>query len=306
MRRGLEPPLISVITVCTGRDNLLREKVTALETQTLAPNRFEWVVLLNGPSNNDHTRAYLQSLDVPFGLTVLTSEETLPAGAARNRCIGAARGDTVYLSDDDCLPEPGTLAKHLDQQQRAPCVAVGSIDFVADDQVADDQIADGHTETWRPKKVYFWNVNGANSSAPREAVLAVGGFDETLRGYGGEDLLLGYLLHRHGLPIVALPDANVLHVGLAPQQSGNADKAYSAGRNAYRIAQKYPALAWRLGAHPLLVGLKSVALYTPIAVVWRGLEPRSYHYEHAYFRGYLEERHHARTQPRLSDRPPAR
>ena len=264
---------LSVITVTHNRAALLRRKLAALAQQTLPPEHFELVLLEN--SCTDETTALLKTVKTPYRLRIQNSQTLLSPAAARNLCASAAAGRVFYFSDDDCLPAPETLQKHLEAQTRA-CVAVGGLEFIAKSK----------TEVWRPKRVGFWNLNGANTSVPAVAFHRVGGFDTSLSGYGGEDVALGYALRE--LPFTALPDAVAQHLGPNPARSGDLDKAYSAGRNAQRLAARYPALAYRLGVHRALLGLKRFVLLGPPRYLWR-LFPQ-YHYERAYLLGALEEK----------------
>ncbi len=266
---------LSVVTVTRGRRALLAKKLTALAEQTLPPEQFEVVVLVNG--RDDETRELLEDAELPYALKVLESETTLSPACARNVCAAEAVGRVLYFSDDDCSPALETLARHLLAQTTA-CVAIGGLAFVQG----------GQREVWRPKKVGFWQFNGANTSVPAQDFRAADGFDETLTGYGGEDVALGYALR--ALPFVALPDAEAVHHGPNPLRSGNLEKAYSAGRNARQLAARYPALAYRLGVHRGLLALKRPALLGPPRHLWRRLAPSRYAYERAYLLGALEEK----------------
>ncbi len=266
---------LSVITVTRGRPALLAKKLTALAGQTLPPEQFEMVVLVNG--RDDETRGLLKDAEPPYTLKVIELEATFSPARARNMCAAEAVGRVLYFSDDDCSPAPATLARHLLAQTGA-CVAVGGLTFVQGAQ----------REVWRPKKVGFWRFNGANTSVPAQDFFAAGGFDETLTGYGGEDVALGYALR--GLPFVALPDAEAVHHGPNPLHSDDLNKAHSAGRNAQQLAARYPALAYRLGVHRGLLALKRPALLGPPRHLWRRLAPRRYAYERAYLLGALEEK----------------
>ena len=266
---------LSVITVTHDRAPLLRQKLAALEAQTLPPEQFELIVLKN--SCTDETAALLTTVKPPYRLCVQSSQPLLGPAEARNRCVAASSGRVLYFSDDDCLPAPETLRKHLEAQKH-PCVAVGGLEFVS---------ATG-TETWQPKRVNFWNLNGANTSVPAAAFHRVGGFDTSLSGYGGEDVALGYALR--DLPFTALPDAAAQHLGPNPARSGDLTKAYSAGRNAQRLAARYPVLAYRLGVHRALLALKRLVLLGPPRYVWQRLAPQLYAYERAYLLGALGEK----------------
>jgi glycosyltransferase involved in cell wall biosynthesis len=272
---------LSVVTVTHNRQALLERKLDSLLAQTLSPERFEWLLCVNGSS--DGTLAFFQTLRLPFQLKLVVYEKQASPAVARNACARQARGRALYFSDDDCLLAPETLAAHA-RAQRVPCVAIGGIDFEAGDE----------SYRWEPRRVNYWNVNGANTSVDRRAFEAVGGFDECLEGYGGEDVLLGYMLGRYGLAFRALAGARVRHLGPEPTRAGDEEKARSAGRNAVRIARRHPELAFRLGVHPVLLSLKQLVCSPLLTPLTRRLSPATFRYEHAYLLGALEERDHGR------------
>lgn len=270
-------PELSVLTVTHDRCALVAQKLQALAAQTLAPEVFEWVVLVNGCK--DGTLELLKTARTPYRLKLLVTNANLPISQARNRCAAAAAGDVLYFSDDDCLPEPETLARHVTAQQR-PGVVIGGLEFVHA----------GGRESWRPRRVSYWNLNGANTSVPAAAFRQVGGFDESLSGYGGEDVMLGHALKT--LRFTALPDAAAQHLGPNPVTAADPAKASSAGRNAVRIAARYPELAYRLGVHHSLLALKRLLLRP--RGLGRLLSPHLYRYERAYLEGALEEKNRDR------------
>ncbi len=269
-------PYISVLTVSTGRRELLLRKAEALAVQSLPPERFEWVVCLNG--GDDGTASALQALGLPFSLRVFDTDRVVSAGVARNACAQRTCGSVLLFSDDDCLPGAGDLAAHVAEQERGLCAAVGAIHF---------QGADGSVNAWRPDRVGFWNLNGANSSVPGVAFRAVGGFDEGLSGYGGEDVELGYRLAAYGLPFRALPSAVARHLGPDPRAAGDRAKARSAGLNAARVGRRHPQVRWRLGVHPLQLGLKRLLFPLGLASWLERLGGASAAYERAYLEGAL-------------------
>lgn len=276
-----------------ARPQLLEAKLALLYNQTLAPPRFEWCVCINGGTGSD-VRRVQRVLDAktPFVIKVTVNEDNLPIAQARNQCAAQAAGTVLLLSDDDCLLTPDVLEHHLTAQNTQAAVYVGSILFQGD-----------VLERFKPRRVGYGNVNGANTSFPKAAFDAVGGFSE-LPGYGGEDILLGYKLKRQGLAFKPLAAATITHVGANPVRSGDANKARSAGRNAVIMARWYPDMRVRLGVHPLLLRVKHWLfmhiLARPLQTLWRRLDAPSYDYERAYFAGAWEEwhvRHPTDTEP---------
>lgn len=129
------------------------------------------------------------------------------------------------------------------------------------------------------------NATGANTSLPRAAFEAVGGYDTAFAGYGGEDSDLALRLKRHGAVFVRSAAAWAEHVGLV---SGDHDKAFAAGRAGVRVWRKHGGLeaALLLGVHPALLTLKRAALATPLKRLWGS---RTAAYERAYLRGAAVE-----------------
>ncbi len=247
----MDAPWVSVITATIGRRAAMLRKLDALRSQTLPPERFEWVVVADG--DDDGTLAAIAAADVPFGVRTLRLPRRSGAATARNAAAAAAWGRVLLFSDDDCVPDDDNLERHWRAQAAAPgpTAMVGSLTFVAEN---------GRTTSSRPRRVGYWNLNGANASLPAAAFAAVGGFDEDLAAYGGEDVLLGYELRRQGVRFRALPEAHARHLGRDPAASGDAAKARSAGRNAVRIARRRPELRDRLGVRPALLRAKRVVL----------------------------------------------
>ncbi len=266
-------PYISVLTVAGGRPRALRRKADALAAQTLDPERFEWVVCLNG--GDDGSAAALSALDLPFSLKLFETDERLSAGAARNACAERTCGSILLFSDDDCLPAPDALARHVAEQEKGLCAAIGSVAFEAD----------GERRWWRPARVGFWNLNGANSSVPAVTFRQIGGFDEDLVGYGGEDIELGFRLARAGLVFRALPSASAVHLGPDPRWGADPAKARAAGANAARLVERHPPLRWRLGLHPLQVAGKRLVFGIGLGGWFQRLGGGSVAYERAYLDG---------------------
>ena len=266
---------ISVLTVTFGRWSALSQKLASLARQTLDPARFELILCVN---DDPASWRALQEVRTPYHLTAFPLTPRRGAAVARNACAARARGDLLYLSDDDAVLEPDTLERHVSAHRgrQRPALVVGGIDFV-----------DGaKTTRQRPERVRYWNANGVNTSLPRAAFERVGGFPEWLGGYGFEDVVLGYELNRAGLATVALPEAVVRHLGPDPMRGADLDKARQAGRSAMVVARRLPELAYRVGAHPLLLAVKRVLLASPLRALWGGAAA----YEAAFLEGALEAR----------------
>lgn len=274
------PVALSVITVTYGRRDLLLQKAVTIAAQTLPKSAFDWRVVVNGDVDGtaDALRAWAER-EPKVRLHVFDSDRSEPIGAARNRAISGAAGDLLYLSDDDCLLAHDTLERHLACQEEQPGMWLGRVVFRAD----------GRDDPWTPGPSW-WQLNGANASLPAAAVAAVGGFDEELEGYGGEDLLLGWRLHREGVPCGVCASAKVVHLGPNPVAGRDLAKARQAGANAARIAKRHPELAVRLGVHPLVLAAKRVLYGAPWSRWMARIGGGRFAYERAYFHGAVGHR----------------
>lgn len=270
-------PVVSVLTASRNRSDYLLRKLEHLRQQTLQPGLFEWLVCLDAATDDSRQRleAELEARPPAFRVAVVESLVQIGPGPARNRAAQLATGRVIYLSDDDCLPEPETLDRHL-KAQTEPAVYVGAIEFEEP----------GGKRSWRPGRLGWWNVNGANTSLPYSSFLQAGGFPDYLEGYGGEDLALGYRLARNGLEIRPLPAARTLHLGPATGRGANPRNWYQAGANAMRLARRHPGMASRLGVEPWQLVLKR--LVTPFL-------GRRGRLEAEYTRGALDERNEGQS-----------
>jgi GT2 family glycosyltransferase len=278
-------PRIAVVTASRGRPEALRAKARSLAGQTLPPDAYEWCVWLNEtPEASERTRASLAELAPPFAVR-LDGGVDLPVARARNRAAAMTRAPVLLLSDDDVTHPPGALAAHAAFHERLPAtVGIGAL------RLPEPLRAGRRREPFeRPAaafgRAHWSNATGANTSLPRAAFEAVGGYDDAWRGYGGEDPELALRLRAAGLAFRRVPDGDGEHHG---RVWDDAAKAYQAGRAHVRVARRHPqaASAWWLGVHPLLLAAKRVALHGP----WAGrLDPAVLAYERAYARGARDE-----------------
>lgn len=284
-------PRIAVVTASRGRTEALVAKARSLSAQTLGPTGFEWCLWLNEtPDGVRRTRGRLRELALPFALCVDGGADH-PVGRARNLAAAMARAPVLLLSDDDVMHASGALAAHVAfHELRSAVVGIGSL------RLPDALRAGRRREPFERAagvgraRSYGWahwsNATGANTSVPRAAFEAVGGYDDAWRGYGGEDPELALRLRAAGLTFHHVPGADAEHHGRVWDDT---DKAYRAGRAHVRVARRHPgaASAWWLGVHPLVLGAKRIALYGPWS---RLIDPAVLAYERSYARGAREAR----------------
>jgi GT2 family glycosyltransferase len=235
--------MISVVIATKDRAAFLERALESLAGQIDAP-QFEVIVVDNGSS--DETPSIAQA--GRDGLTVTYVEEPRPnRGAARNRGIAHAAGQTILFTDDDVWLPPHFLAAHGAAHASSPALCVsGPILNVP-----------SYGTRARPSAANYSRafLCTCNASLPRAALEAAGGFDERFELYGWEDTELGLRLREHGLRRHFAWDAFLYHI--KPPESDTLDLALrrtvEKAHMAARLIRTAPSVRTRLatGAYPL-------------------------------------------------------
>lgn len=192
----------------------------ALESlQWLRYPHFE-VIVVNGPSTDD-TEAVLQPyMDrIKYGRC---PEANL--SMSRNIGIAMSAGDIVCFMDDDAVPEPDWLNQLATGYTEHAVAGVGG--FIRDHTgysfqckvVACDRFGNGESfDTVEaagldtgPKPFRFTGLTGTNSSFRREALIAIGGFDQEYVYFLDETDVIVRLLDA-GYRIELVPNAEIHH-----------------------------------------------------------------------------------------------
>jgi glycosyltransferase involved in cell wall biosynthesis/GT2 family glycosyltransferase len=210
----------SVVINTYNRGPSLRETLKALRYQTYP--HFE-VVVVNGPST-DSTEAVLDE----FGEAIRRYRcPHVHLSKSRNIGIAAAAGDIVAFIDDDGIPEPRWL-EELAAGYDAPDVGgVGGIvyDYTGYNLQFAASVCDRRAtpvfDVQAPYTAYqvrgadpFVHLLGTNASFRRDALRAIGGFDEEFEYYLDETEIC-MRLNDFGYRVRLLDGAPVLHKFLA-------------------------------------------------------------------------------------------
>jgi GT2 family glycosyltransferase len=196
-------PELSVLVPTFGRPRALSGLLSALEQQQgLA---FELILVDDGgpealPADLLHAHPRLCA-------RLLRQSNAGPA-EARNQALRHARAPVLLYLNDDAVPAPGLLARHLELQRARPALWQGPFRLLQRwrlDSFSALEEADGLLfawPRWQPDRDYAGGLFcTGNASAPRAAIEALGGFDTTFRWAGAEDTELGMRLQRE----LALP-----------------------------------------------------------------------------------------------------
>lgn len=237
-------PELSVILATHDRRQMLKRCLEALAAQTQDPRTFEVVVADDG--STDGTADMLRGLETPYELRVLEPGK-VGRGAARNAAIEAARGRICLLIEDDVIAGPDLVAEHLAAHRAGAVAGVGRLTQAA--PTRGDWYATAHAEAWNAhfdrledRPVRWTDPYSGNLSAPRQALLDVGGFSSRPVG---DDVEIGYRLSRAGCALRYLPKAQAVHADVKRRARLLADSA-RLGAGQVALLDEYPDLLPRL------------------------------------------------------------
>jgi glycosyltransferase involved in cell wall biosynthesis/GT2 family glycosyltransferase len=249
------PPRVSVIISTASRPaHHLRRLLDRLRAQPYRPVE---VVLVVGPGP-DETRAFAESLaDVKVGYT-----DELNMARSRNLGIAMASGEILAFIDDDAVPGYLWIDELVEAfgREGLDCGGVGGSTIQANapagprmqhrnaiihelgmpNECLRLEVSDFNA----PEGPWFNRLHGCNMAFRREAIEAVGGFDETFV-FLHEETDICIRLIRMGYRIVHHPRAVVDHY---PASSHNRRDDYDIGY--YNMMRSYTYFALKHGRGP--------------------------------------------------------
>ena len=201
---------LSIVIPTYNRLDRLRRVLGALERQT-TPTPFEVVVVSDG--STDDTNTFLSETAHQLRI-VPVIQPNQGVAAARNHGVRRASGRLVLFLDDDVVPAPELVARHLALHNSgdATLIVLGPMLTPADFKMApwvrweqdalDKQYQAMQRGDWEPTARQFYT---GNTSLVRQQILEAGGFDERFRR--AEDVELAYRLADRGMHFVFEPRA---------------------------------------------------------------------------------------------------
>lgn len=242
--------LISIVIPSYQRCESVREVLTALASQTVAPEQFEVIVSIDG--STDGTETMLSQITVPYSLRWINGKQGGP-GMARNRGAALANGEIVLFLDDDIIATPDLLAEHLSAHEENPGgVCLGQVRTQSAcslspweqylNQRYEEHYDKLNTPGYRP---LFWDCLSGNISLGRELLDRSGGFDAEFAAFKHDDIEFGYRLAALRVQFAYRPGALGYHRFVKSMEAGLRD-AHAEGESAQRLANQYPDLSTKL------------------------------------------------------------
>lgn len=236
---GARTPDITVLFPSYGRPDRALKLLERLGEQTLDPSRFEVVVVDDGSDpaiTIDVTR-------LGYRCKVVHQPNAGPA-AARNVGLAITEAPLVLILNDDAVPAPDLLERHIAAHAEVPqkSAVLGTFHFTEESlkspftRLLDESnllfafsdLEHGRSYDWQ----YFWTCN---ISLPTDAILGVGGFDsDSFDRAICEDVELGLRLEEQGWRVVHREDCVAHHDHVLSPRSFF-DRAFLLGRYQRRL-----------------------------------------------------------------------
>jgi glycosyltransferase involved in cell wall biosynthesis len=254
----LNTPEISVVIPTFNRAESLQESLLALTRQTLDASRYEVVVVDDGSTDDTGRRVAEFAAGRPsFPLRYERHCVNRFKAAACNTGIRAARGRLIAFIDDDIRPVPGWLQTHLERHARENLEAsvTGAVLYPSQWERKSNWVRfanDNYRRNATIKRLASGSLPpnrlaGGNVSLPRQTLIRVGLFDESIRR--SEDIEISCRLHQAGVPLLYESEALVHHYAQAIRSIQGTLKSF---RVAYELTGpylmgKYPWFAAKYG-----------------------------------------------------------
>ena len=200
---------LSVVIPASGKRDLLVRCLTSLN-RDIPDFPFD-VCVIDDASGLDGPIIEREAA-VSYPLIVKSLETPRGRSAARNTGIAATGGRIVVFLDADMEVSPGFLAAHRTAHYSSPHTAVvGTIRWPPGGSFRRYVGSRGIAKLKSRDSVPPWYFVTGNASVERSDLPSEAPFDETLSGWGGEDLDLGMRLRDRGVGFATARDAVAYH-----------------------------------------------------------------------------------------------
>jgi glycosyltransferase involved in cell wall biosynthesis len=199
----MKPIIISIVIPTYKRPLSLARCLSALSKQTLDKNKYEIIIVSDGPDEISADVAK-QLLEGVCNYRFLALPEKKGPAAARNYGWPLAVGELIAFTDDDCVPDANWLNCLLNAYKGEMLAAYTGSIFVP----VPDKPTDFARNTANLEKAAFVT---ANCCITKQALLVTGGFDERFFMAWREDTDLEFKLLSNNIPVKEVKAALVVH-----------------------------------------------------------------------------------------------
>jgi len=191
----------SVILPAYNNILTIERLVNSLKSQSMSSNEFE-IIAVDGGST-DGTIEYLESLNFESSFKLIKQEKNLGIGSARNCGTNTAGSEILLFIDCDMEVEEDWVENHtVPIEEGRWDGAVGNVRHVAKKRTKFIQYLDrprrGAKGYKKEKQLNHGHFQYWNTSIRKELLTQVGGFDEKIDFWGGEELELMVRVEKQG------------------------------------------------------------------------------------------------------------
>jgi glycosyltransferase involved in cell wall biosynthesis len=199
-------PEVSVVVTARNASGCLPLLLEMLDQQTLDPQR--WELVLVDDQSTDGTAEIAEAH--PRAVVIRAREHVgLPRG--RNIGIAGSRAGIIAFTDADCVPDRDWLERGLARMPKGTDILAGGITIPAADDATIAALVDSATYLDQERYTKRGFGAGANLWVRRDVFERVGGFNELLEAYGGDEEELCQRAIRNDATFVYAPEVHVLH-----------------------------------------------------------------------------------------------
>jgi len=205
----------SVILPAYNNISTIERLLNSLRNQSMSLDEFE-IIAVDGGST-DGTREYLESINFEGSFKLIKQEKNLGIGSARNRGINAAKSKILLFIDCDMEVEKEWVETHtVPIEDDRWDGAVGNVRHGAKVRTKFIQYLDrprrGAKGYKKKQQLDHSHFQYWNTSIRKELLTQVGGFDEKIEFWGGEELELMVRVENRGkVNLQYNADAKAIH-----------------------------------------------------------------------------------------------
>ncbi len=201
---------ISVVIPAYRREDILIQCMVSLDHDAITSGiECELCIVDDGSGIDEGAVRTAADMSIPLRWQAFNTPRG--RGAARNAGINKATNDIIIFLDGDMVIEPGFLSAHQNAHLSNPKTAVIGRIIWPDGGSFYKYIGTRGAAKLKPgDAVPPWYFVTGNASLERKDI-PDRPFDETLPGWGGEDLDLGMRLNASGIRFITVPDAQSYH-----------------------------------------------------------------------------------------------
>jgi cellulose synthase/poly-beta-1,6-N-acetylglucosamine synthase-like glycosyltransferase len=256
---------ISVVVPARNAARTIGGCLDGLQAQSVSRDQYEVIVV--DDESTDDTRHVVEGYDV----TLLTQAHKGPA-AARNRGVGAAKGEIVLFTDADCVPDGNWIEEMVRSFGDPEVVGVKGAYRTRQKAIVARFVQCEYEERYERMARQRWIdfVDTYSAGYRREVFLAQDGFDTRYANASVEDQEMSFRLAERGYKMVFNPQALVYHQH-PDSVAAYFRRKFNIGYWKVRVLQAHPGKAVRDSHTPQTLKAQMVLVVTTVALALLGL-----------------------------------